>query len=270
MCSKSNVNEALKGMTGTAGGSVATVATVTAHKIRQTRAAYYLVDVREQVELDVTPFPDADIHVTLGGLVQDDCAWVAWATQGAAVGEKTIVLVCPAGHRATLAAQTILAHHPATKVRVLQHGLVGWENIAAVSPDFMVVLGLGDSSEKLSLSLAACAAATEMHSTVVLVLMSDGVNWFLKADSPKLSTVQEKLPECANVETVSHGEPFKPCKAMLSKFLSSGGIILACTTCIKSRNYDFKTDMMDCIHSMQMPDLVRMMGDAKGGCLQFM
>ena len=125
-------------------------------------------------------------------------------------------------------------------------------------------MGLGSSTEKLSLGLAAAANAMEQYETVVLVLMSDGVNWFLKPDSPKAAGTS------GNVESVNQGEPFKPCKAMLNKFLTKGGVVLACTTCIKHRGYSFDQDMMDCVKPLQMPDLVRMLGEAKGGSLQFM
>jgi rhodanese-related sulfurtransferase/sulfur relay (sulfurtransferase) complex TusBCD TusD component (DsrE family) len=261
MCSKSNVNDALKGVSGSSGGSVL-LPSIAAHQVKQHRDAFFLVDIREPSEVAAKPWTAADTTVTMGAICHDATDLLAQVDIS-----KTLVVVCNTGARAELAAQSILAQSPPNhpkKVAVLQRGLVGWENPAAVSPDFLVVLGLGDSSEKLSLALAAVSAAVDLHSTVVLVLMSDGVNWFLKPDSPKV------VKETPNVETISVGDPFKPCKAMLNKFLSSGGTILCCTTCILHRGYTFETDMMDCVKPLQMPDLVRMLGEAKGGSLQFM
>ena len=261
MCSTSKVNDALQGLSSsTTTGSNVNVPSIAAHKIKQHRSQYFLVDIREDDEITEKPFEDEDTKWTLGVICHDASGLLEYLA--AAGDNKTMVLVCNTGRRAVLAAQYILAQAPATKVAVLQRGLVGWHNPSALSPDFLVVLGVGDATEKLSLSLAALASAVDVHETVALVLMSDGVEWFVNADSPKT-----KAP---NVETVSHGEPFKPCKAMLKKFLSSGGIILACTTCVKHRQYSFETDMMDIIHPMQMPDLVRMLGEAKGGTLQFL
>ncbi|CAB9530770.1 expressed unknown protein [Seminavis robusta] len=253
MCSKSKVNDALQGVTGSSGSVVPSIA---AHQVKANRDAYFLVDVREASEISETPFPDANAAIPMGAICHDPFDLVALAGT-----DKTIVTVCNTGVRAQIAAE----HLPTSSAKVLQRGLVGWGNPAALSPDFVVVLGLGDSPEKLSLALAAAAAAVDMHSTVVVVLMSDGVHWFLKPDSEKAKSV-----DTPNVETVEFGAPFKPCKAMLQKILSKGGIILACTSCIKHRQYSFETDMMDCVNSLQMPDLVRMLGEAKGGTLQFM
>lgn len=275
MCSTSKVNEALKGVTSSSSSNnsaTAIPAMISAHKIRQNRSHYLLVDVREDAEIQETPFADADAKVTLGVLCHDASDLLAQGAAAAAAGtdeNKTVVLVCGTGRRATIAAQSMVANPrhsgtaAATHVAVLQRGLLGWNTMAAISPDFLVVLGLNDSTEKLSLSLAAAAAAVDTHETVVLVLMSDGVNWFVKTDSPK------KASDAQNVESVSHGAPFKPCKAMLNKFLTNGGVVLGCGSCVKHRGCSFETDMMDCVHPMQMPDLVRMIGEAKGGCLQF-
>lgn len=259
MCSKSKINDALMGGSGTSGGAVL-VPSIAAHQVRQNRDAFFLVDIREPLEVTTKPWSDADAAVPMGALCHD-------ATDVLVQGNnKTLVLVCNTGVRANLAAQCLLsAGAGPQKVAVLQRGLLGWENPAGLSPDFVVVFGLGDSREKLSLALAAASAAVEMHSTVVLVLMSDGVNWFLKPDSPA-----QRVSETPHVETVAVGEPFKPCKAMLHKFLSGGGAILGCTTCVLHRGYSFDADLMECVKPMQMPDLVRMLGEAKGGSLQFM
>jgi rhodanese-related sulfurtransferase/sulfur relay (sulfurtransferase) complex TusBCD TusD component (DsrE family) len=257
MCSNSKVNEALQGMTKS--GST-DAPTISGPRFLKNPSDYFLVDIREPSEIQEKALTGAtaDAQVTLGAICHDASALLARNS-----GDKTMVLICNTGKRAELAAKSILEQSPSSKVAVLQRGMVGLENPAALSPNFMVVFGLGDSPEKLSLALAAVANATEVHENVVLVLMSDGVDWFVKPDSPKATGH-------TNVEAVNHGEPFKPCKAMLNKFLSMGGVILACTTCINHRGYSFESDMMDCVKNLQMPDLLRMMGEAKGGCLQFM
>lgn len=256
MCSTSNVNAALGSLSDFGTGPIQTVP---AHKVKKERTNYFVVDVREAFELEANTFDDADIHLPLGAICHDATTLFEKCPES-----KTIVLVCATGSRAEVALQSVLVQKPTSNAAVLQRGLVGWENAAAVVPDFVVVLGVGDSTEKLSLSLSAVASAVDQHQDVVLVLMSDGVNWFIKSDSPKV------VEGTSNVETVSQGAPFKPCKAMLNKFLSNGGVILACTTCVKHRGCAFGTDMMDCVSPLQMPDLVRMLGEAKSGSMQFM
>jgi len=253
MCSTSKVNDALKGLSSSTSNT--NVPSIPSHKIKQHRDQYFLVDIREPNEIEDEPFPDADLKMTMGAV----CHKKTIPTQDA---NKTIVLVCGSERRAQTAAEFVTSNQ---KVAYLQRGLIGWNNPSAVSPHFMVVLGTCDSSEKLSLALAAAANATDVHDVVVLVLMSDAVQYFIKPESPKAK--ESKVP---HVSTVHHGDPFKPCKAMLSKFLSSGGIILTCTTCVIQRGLSFEKDMDDTISPMQMPDLVRMLGEAKGGNLQFL
>ena len=255
MCSTSKVNEMLHAGVGSATATSATVRTMAAHQIKANRDLYRLVDVREADERQDND-PNFDVSVPLGALLH---APEQYLGENVSAG-RTNVLVCGTGHRAQLAAQDLASQYSVT---VLQGGLVGWKEPAAVVPDFLVVLGRSDSTEKLSLALAAAAAATEQHKTVAMVLMGDGVEWFLKDAA--------RGPLSQNVQDVAHGEPFKPCAAMLKKFLGAGGgILLACTTCVKHRGYAFGTDMMDAVNPMQMPDLIRMMGQAKGGVLQFL
>mmetsp|Transcript_19641 Transcript_19641/g.42317 ORF Transcript_19641/g.42317 Transcript_19641/m.42317 type:complete len:92 (-) Transcript_19641:283-558(-) len=90
--------------------------------------------------------------------------------------------------------------------------------------------------------------------------MGPGVEWF---------TNPTTQPQQTNVESVVQGEPFKPCKAMLHKFLSAGGLVLACTTCVLHRRYTFERDMMECVTPMQMPDLIQYLSRANGNTLQF-
>lgn len=262
--------------TQAAAGADAVVPSVSAHRLKQNRSDYFLVDIREADEIAEKSLPSnvkADAEVTLGAICRDAVgSLLATKITTTTVDEKknkTLVLICSSGKRAELAARTILLQSPTTSVAVLQRGMVGLENVAAVSPEFLVVLGVGgeDSTEKLSLSLAAVANATDTYESVVLVLMSEGIQWFVKPDSPnsKAGAVATN-----NVECVVQGEPFKPCKAMLKKFLTNGGLVLACTTCVKHRGLSFEADMMDCVKPMQMPDLVRMLGEAKGGSLQFL
>lgn len=270
MCSTSKVNDALGGLSATAG--VAPLSFIPAHKVQQNRSRYSLVDVREAKEIKEHPMDDPDYRKTLGDICHDASELLVAAVTNNNSEKTTIVLVCNTGKRAEIAASAILAQHPSAKVAVLQRGLVGWNNPSAVSPDFMVVLGVSGAAmtEKLSLGLAALASAVDLHETVALVLMSDGVQWFINPDSTTTTAVDIRKTT-PNVETVSHGDPFKPCQAMLKKFLSNGGIILACTTCVKHRQLSFENgDMMDCVNPMQMPDLVRMLGEAKGGSLQFL
>jgi len=287
MCSTSKVSDALKGLAAasSAASSGDVVPTVSAHRVREHRSNYLLVDVREEEEIEERPMSNCvvDAMINLGTIVHDasDLLELA-AAAGGGSGPKTIVTVCRSGRRARIAAQSILEqstkHRTRVACAVLQNGLIGWENAAAISPDFLVVLGVGgkELTEKLSLALAAVASAVDTYDNVVLVVMSDGVNWFVNREKETTSESTKKPPTttttCPNVEDVVQGEPYKPCKGMLSKFLLSGGVVFACTTCVKHRGYSFeKGDMMDCVQPLQMPDLIRMLGEVnkKGGSLQF-
>lgn len=257
MCSKSKVNDMIGNL---ASGSNRTLApgiaipSVSANRLRQNRSLYYCVDVREPdersgklVDLEV----DADY--TIGALLRDAPrdALDDWKSLN-----KTIVLISDSGGRSGMAYEG-LRKCGFTNVAVLQRGNVGLTHAAACIPDFLVVLGVGDSSEKLSLALAACATAVEAHETVVLAVMADGVDVFQKQ-------VAEGQIQVNDVDL----PPFKPCKAMLRKFIDGNGQILVCSTCVARRGLDFGKDMMDCVAPLQMPDLIRMLGEANAS-LQF-
>jgi rhodanese-related sulfurtransferase/predicted peroxiredoxin len=270
MCSTSKTNELLKmGGSGRNDATSVAIPTIAAHKVKANLDAYVLIDVREASEHQQGKDPEDSLwnthafHIPLGQLIHNPEEDL-WKRVRAHDDNKTVVLVCGTGKRATMAAQALLPSLQGTshQLAVLQGGLVGWDDPAAVTPDFLVVLGRHDSTEKLSLALAAASAATAQHSTVVLALMGDGVNWFLRDPS--------RGPLEQNVLQVEHGAPFKPCAAMWKKFVEAGGLALACTTCFKHRGYDIENDFLAGVHALQMPDLIRMMGQAHGGSLQFL
>jgi rhodanese-related sulfurtransferase/sulfur relay (sulfurtransferase) complex TusBCD TusD component (DsrE family) len=265
MCSTSKVNDMLGNLKGSSPPSVASVSgggSISATKLRKNRDSFFVVDVREPGEDPLLAAGDvvADANMTIGAILKDASDLIVLNPS-----QKPIVTVCATGVRAKVALEHGLIPQGFSTALVLQRGILGLTHAAACVPDFVVVLGIGESSEKLSLSLAACANAVETYDTVVLVLMSDAVSCFLK---PESSFTQKDSSTMLQVDSVVQGEPFKPCSKMLAKFLTNGGTILACTTCVKHRGYSFETDMMDCVNAMAMPDLVRMLGEAKGS-LQF-
>jgi len=234
---------------------------VPAFTFRHHRDKFCLIDVREASEVDQDPVPEADLCVPMGQLISEARSDVSatWKDES-----RMPVLLCTTGYRAALAAQALLEQN--IPVKVLQRGLTGFRNAAATVPDFVVVLGTKSSAEKLSLAMAACSAASSQGETVVLVLLGEGVSTFLKKDCKK----EEMSATSVRVEETFVGEPFKPCHAMLKKFLGSGhGIILACQSCVKNRGLEYGTDLLDDVNPMQMPDLLRMLGEAKKS-LQFM
>jgi rhodanese-related sulfurtransferase/sulfur relay (sulfurtransferase) complex TusBCD TusD component (DsrE family) len=264
MCSTSKVNDMLGNLKGSSPPSIASVSggggsIVSATKLRQNRDSFFVVDVREAGEEPLAGDVVADANMTVGAILKDASSLTTLNPS-----QKQIVTVCATGVRAKVALEHGLVPQGFSNALVLQRGILGLSHAAACIPNFVVVLSNGESTEKLSLSLAACANAVETYDTVVLVLMSDAVSCFLKPES----SFTQKDSTMLQVDSVIQGEPFKPCSKMLEKFLSKGGTVIACTTCVKHRGYSFETDMMDCANAMQMPDLVRMLGEAKGS-LQF-
>lgn len=296
MCSHSVVNELLGVTTATAatttpgGGVAGVVPTISALQLRHRRNEYYLIDIREAEEIAADPLVaetddvddedddvaqaaadaigkettiKADIEVPMGKLLAKGVA-EEW------IDQRGIVLLCNTGYRSLIVARELAAFKK-TKVMALQSGLVGLRNPAAIRPDFVVVLATHSNAEKITLALNAAAVAATAGDTVVLALMGDGVNTFLRKGNNKtlgLDTEPEKKTYL--VETTFIGEPFSPCHALLKKFVASGnGVVLACQSCLKSRDIQLGSDLLDCVKPMQMPDLIRMLGQAKK-TLQFM
>jgi len=269
MCSTSKVNELL-GAGATAASTTAAVncPVISAVKFRHGRQKYYLIDIREADEIAADPLDEsgtltADVEVPMGKLLAQGVA-EDWINQDA------IVLVCSTGYRSRIAAQELAtrsSNHNNKKVVALQQGLVGLRNPAATVPDFVVVLGTKSCAEKITLALNACAvAASQGGETVVLALLGDGICAFLRKGNNK----ELESPTSLRVEETYIGEPFQPCHALLAKFIGSGnGVVLGCTSCAKSRGVEFGSDLLDCVSPMQMPDLLRMLGEAKKS-MQFM
>ena len=239
-------------------------AQVSATKLRHSREKYFLVDVREADEIESDPLAsdiEAEASVPMGRLFHlcGTDAFDDWKKSG-----KTIVLLCSTGHRAALAAQELVAN--GFDAAVLVRGMIGLRNPAATVPDFVVVLGTKSNAEKITLAITACATAAADGETVVLALMGDGVSTFLRKGDNK----EEASKQSFRVTEVFVGEPFKPCDVLLNKYLGTGnGVVLACTSCVKARGFEFGSDLLDCVNPMQMPDVLRMMGEAKR-TLQFM
>lgn len=265
MCDSSRVNDLL-GKGGVLASSSATSSTpfISAVRLRHSRDQFYVIDIRESEEIANDPLPSdmiADVEVPMGKLLAAGLAedWI---------NQKGIVLVCNSGHRASITARELANSRPESKVLALQQGLIGLRNPAATVPDTVIVLATKTSAEKLTLALNACAVAASNGETTVLGLMGDGVCTFLRKGNNK--DVDASDEKSFRVEETFVGEPFKPCQALLTKFVSTGnGVVLACTSCIKSRGIEFGSDMLDCVEPMQMPDLMRMLGQAKTN-LQFM
>lgn len=260
MCSTSQVNEMLGSLQTDSSSKAPEVSAI---KFQHSRDTFFLVDIREPDEISESPLPrdmTADAAMPMGKLLHmaRNNKLEEWKQT------KKIVLLCGSGYRSSLAAKELAAEgfHAAALCR----GLIGLLNPAATVPDLLVVLGTKSSPEKLTLALNACAVAAAANETVVLALMGDGVCTFLRKGNNK----EEASPTSVRVENVFVGEPFQPCNVLLQKFgLTGNGVILACTSCVKSRKLEFGSDLLDCVAPMQMPDLLRMLGEAKKS-LQFM
>jgi rhodanese-related sulfurtransferase len=260
MCSVSKIDEMLKATASSAAASPE-VSHVSAVQLKHSREKYFLVDIREAEEISSKPSPvTVDAEMPMGKLLHvaptnDLDEWKK---------NRNVVLLCSSGRRASMAASD-LSRYGFGSVAVLSHGIVGLENPAAIIPDTLVVLGIKDHAEKLTLALNACAVAASQGETVVLALISDGICTFLRKGSNK-----DAAEKSFKVTEVFVGEPFQPCHALLNKFLATGtGVVLACTSCAKHRAIEFGSDLLDFVQPMQMPDLLRMLGEAKK-TLQFL
>ena len=90
--------------------------------------------------------------------------------------------------------------------------------------------------------------------------MGDGVCTFLRKGNNK----EEASTSSLRVEETFIEETFKPCSVLLNSFIGTGnGVVLACTSCVASRKIEFGSDLLDCVAPMQMPDLLRMLEEAK-------
>lgn len=257
MCSTSTVND----MLGLEQASVAK--TVPGVKLKHSRNDFFIVDIREADEIACDPLPSdvsADAEVPMGKLYS-----LAGKGQLEWNKEAKIVLVCGSGRRSSVAASELVANGYENAAS-LQRGLVGLKNAAATIPDFLVILATKSDAEKITLALTACSAAAASGDTVVLGLMGDGVCTFLRKGCNK----EEASPTSLRVEETFIGEPFKPCDTLLNKMMGTGNcVVVACTSCVKSRKVEFGSDLLDCVKPMQMPDLLRMLGEAKKN-MQFM
>jgi len=259
MCSTSNVND----MLSVGQGTVPVVKTISASKLKHSRGDVFLVDIREAEEIGADPLASdltADAQVPMGKLLM-------LAGKGELEWDKdsNIVLLCASGRRSLVAASELVATGYSNAV-ALSRGLIALRNPAATIPDFLVILANKADPEKITLALTACSTAAANGDTVVLALMGDGVCTFLRKGNNK----EEASSTSYRVEETFIGEPFKPCNTLLNKFIGTGnGVVLACTSCVKSRKIEFGSDLLDCVSPMQMPDLMRMLEEAKKN-MQFM
>lgn len=236
---------------------------VSAVKLIHSRATFKLVDIREPDEIEADPLPSditADSQVPMGKLFylarKGELGWDK---------DSKIVLLCSSGRRSIVTATELVAHGYSNAAS-LSRGLIGLRNPAATVPDFFVVLGTKSDPEKITLALTACLTAAASGDTVVLGLISEAVCTFLRKGNNK----EEPSSSSFYVEETFIGEPFEPCSSLLNKFIGTGnGVVLACTSCVKSRKIEFGSDLLDCVAPMQMPDLVRMLEEAKKN-MQFM
>jgi rhodanese-related sulfurtransferase/predicted peroxiredoxin len=258
MCSTSTVNDML-GLEQTF-----TAKQVTAVKLKHSRDDFFVVDIREADEIASDPLPSdvitADAEMPMGKLyslvAKGELEWCK---------ETKIVLLCSSGRRSSVAASELVANGYINAAS-LQRGLIGLHNPAATIPDFLVILATKSDAEKITLALTACSAAAANGDTVVLGLMGNGVCTFLRKGNNK----EEASPSSFRVEETFIGEPFKPCNTLLNKFIGTGnGVVIACTSCVQSRKLEFGSDLLDCVSPMQMPDLLRMLEEAKRN-MQFM
>jgi len=292
MCSKSNLNDML--LQGPSGGNTASssvsgggVQQIAAVAIQKARDKYFIIDVREPDELVSASSNEEDNEDdeddtggnNKGGIMDVNIPLGKVLAHRRNLNElldevhkkKKIALLCNTGYRATIAAAELAQYKGNNNLdlAVIRRGILGWNNPAATVPDLLVVLGTKSSPEKITLALSAAAAAANTE-TVVLALLGDGICTFLRKGSNKRPDITAgNESSLFLVEETYIGEPFQPCEAILQKVLLANTVILACRSCVQNRGLEFGSDLLDIVQPMQMPDLLRMLGEAKK-TLQFM
>lgn len=259
----------ISGGSGGGGGGAGTGLLVPPACIRSQRDKYYLLDVRgEDDEIE-------EAEASLGDLAVDERLPLGKLLRLAAEGKmehlrtsgKKVVTLCNIGYRAGIAARELAAK--GFDVAALERGMLAYNNGAAVRPDFVVVLGVSDDAEKVTLAVTAAAAKASQGKQVVLVAFSAGVETLRVAGAPPHASAEaEADARSLRVAEVDLGAPYKPAGKQLDKFLAAGGVVLGCKSCVVHRGLTYGETLHPSVQPMQMPDLLRMLDEASSS-LQF-
>eukprot|EP00127_Corallochytrium_limacisporum_P004038 Clim_evm87s156 gene=Clim_evmTU87s156 len=256
MCSTSKTME-MMGKSSGGGGGGGSFSTgpriISPIKVKQNPAEYVLLDVREKDELD-----GRDVEKPLNGAVCKPMGKLLTDAHNDMLDEyksQKLVVYCNTGYRSGIACKAL--EDLGFDAYTLEMGLLGWTNYAALTPEFVTVLTVKDDIEKITLGLSFANAGLQQGKTVAVIMFGDGVELVQKP---------ERLGGKLMYEDWKLNDPFKPVKGLMNKFVSEGGIVFACTTCVKSRGITY-ADLLDFVSPIQAPDFVRMVSQA-GGSVQ--
>ncbi|EGD80155.1 hypothetical protein PTSG_10837 [Salpingoeca rosetta] len=212
-----------------------------------------VVDVREPDELTAEgakTIPGA-INYPLGPLLRDSAEG---NPKHGVKDKKEIVLVCNVGYRSGVAAQQLASFgFPAAS---LDGGVEAFHapRAAWLKPQYVVVLETADA-DRATLALSVATAAQVNGRTTAFALMAKAPLLFRKEG------VDSDV--CKRYVDINVGEPFKPMAKLVEKFVSSGGTIFACKSCVIHSGLEY-SKMDDLVYPGQAPDLVRMTAGAEG------
>eukprot|EP01147_Barroeca_monosierra_P004362 gene4362-6650_t len=211
-----------------------------------------IVDVREASELDssdIKTVPNA-INYPLGSLLRD----AASDTLQHGLKDKEIITVCNVGYRSGVAAQHLSSF--GLKSASLEGGTEAYHapKSAWFKPDYVVVL-LTCDEEKATLAASIATASQAAGRCTALVLMSSAPLLFRKNDVA--------CEKGKRYEDIKIGEPFKPLAIVIKTFLSKGGTIFGCRSCVKFSGLEY-SKLEEFVFPLQAPDLVRMTAAASG------
>eukprot|EP01134_Creolimax_fragrantissima_P002396 CFRG2396T1 len=217
--------------------------------VRNNPEQYVLIDVRETNEPGETvPSLPGSVQYSLGHLIRDAADKIIENNIPDEHTGKKIVCYCNIGYRSGIAATEL--RRWGYESYTLQLGIVGWENPAALSPDYVYLCLDGTNVENVTLMLSVLNGAIGNGMSAALILMGEGVNLVKKCGSEI---------EC---DKMILGKPFKDVKDLLRAFVKKGGIVFCCKSCVVFRKLTFK-DLADFVSPCQAPDVSRMQQSAK-------
>eukprot|EP00049_Salpingoeca_infusionum_P008497 m.140279 g.140279 ORF g.140279 m.140279 type:complete len:270 (+) comp14031_c1_seq1:299-1108(+) len=210
-----------------------------------------IIDVREADEMgkpDVKQIEGA-IQYPLGPLLRD----AADDSLDEKFKTTPLVTICNAGYRSGIASDQLNAM--GYDCCSLHGGATAFfaPKAAWYSPEYVVLLTTTDT-QKATLACSVATASQAQSRKTILVLMGDAPLLFRK---PEIENPAPKFDE------INIGEPFKPLKGVVAKFLDLGGQVFACKSCVKHSGLEY-SKMRDYVNPMQAPDLSRMTVGAQG------
>ena len=120
-------------------------------------------------------------------------------------------------------------------------------------------MGECTDAEKVAMALKAAIVSAESGNATVLGLAFGAVSLFRNADA-----VDTLNPDAPRLQDLVPPPPPPPVAKLAAKLEPAGVTVLACQTCVKARGLDFSRDLPAYVQRFQLPDLMRMVQEARG------